>query len=316
MKKIFILLFFFMFSCSEKGPVMKTDELQKKAKSMFGLVQEIKLESDSIEKIELGKKLFNDERLSGNDSQSCNTCHQLDKYGVDNKKTSIGALEEIGTRNSPTVYNAVLHVAHFWDGRTKDLKEQIKLPIISQKEMAMQSIRQTEIKLMSDREYIKTFSAIYGKSIKYDDVIDAIAAFERTLISTGTSQFDKFQNGDLKALTVMEQKGLETFINTGCTTCHGGNLLGGKIFIKFGVINPYKNQTDQGRYEVTKTESDRMVFKVPSLRNVAMTAPYFHDGGEPTLKGAIKTMAWTQLGKELKEEELNDIESFLKTLTD
>ena len=316
MKKIFLLLVFFMSNCGEKGPTIKPEELQKKANSMFGLVQEIKEKNDSFEKIDLGKKLYTDERLSLNDSQSCNTCHQITQYGVDNKQTSVGALDEVGKRNSPTVYNAALQIAQFWDGRAADLKEQAKSQILNQNEMAMKSNREVEIKLMSDPDYVKSFSKIYGISIRYDDIADAIAAFERTLISTGTSRFDKFQNGDLKALTVAEQRGLETFMNTGCASCHGGNLLGGKMFVKFGVINPYKNQTDQGRYELTKTESDRMSFKASSLRNVAMTAPYFHDGGEPTLKGAIKTMAWTQLGKELKEEELNDIESFLKTLTD
>ena len=283
---------------------------------MFGLVKEIKEKDDTFEKIDLGKQLYNEERLSINDSQSCNSCHQLDKFGVDNKRTSIGALDEAGRRNSPTVYNAALHVAQFWDGRSKDLKEQAKIQILNQKEMAMRSKRDVEMTLMGVPEYVKRFSDVYKIAVRYDDIADAIAAFERTLISKGTSRFDQFQNGKIKALTNEEQKGLETFMNIGCASCHNGNLLGGKIFMRFGVINPYKNQNDQGLYEITKNESDRMVFKVPSLRNVAMTFPYFHDGSEDTLKGAIKTMAWTQLGKELKEEEINDIEKFLNTLTD
>jgi cytochrome c peroxidase len=316
MKKILLFICLFMLSCGQKGPTISTEDLQKKAKSMFGLVQEIKEKDDTFEKIDLGKQLYNEEKLSINDSQSCNYCHKLDNFGVDNKKTSIGALEEFGRRNSPTVYNAALHAAQFWDGRAKDLKEQAKSPILSHKEMAMKWSRDVEIKLMGVPEYVKSFSNVYKISVRYDDIADAIAAFERTLVSKGTSRFDKFQNGDLQALTLEEQRGLETFMNTGCASCHNGSLLGGKLFMKFGVINPYKNQEDQGRYEITKNESDGMVFKVPSLRNVAMTAPYFHDGGEETLKGAIKTMAWTQLGRELKDEEISDIEKFLNTLTD
>ncbi|MBK9138244.1 MAG: cytochrome-c peroxidase [Verrucomicrobia bacterium] len=275
-------------------------------------------ENDTPAKIELGKKLYFDVRLSVNDSQSCNTCHRLDEKrgGVDNEPTSQGAHGQRGNRNSPTVLNAGFYIAQFWDGRAKDLVEQAKGPVLNPVEMAMPSEPEVVKKLSAIKEYQDLFAKAFPtetEKITYDNIARAIAAFERTLITY--DRFNDFLKGDDKALTDKELEGLELFINTGCTTCHNGPAMGGGSFQKVGLINEYKTE-DKGRYDVTKDEDDIGKFKVPSLRNIALTAPYFHHGRYKNLADVVKLMAYHQLDKRLTDAEADTLVAFLKTLTD
>lgn len=295
--------------------------LREQALAIFGVLPD-KMpgsENDTPARIELGRKLYFDNRLSVNDSQSCNTCHRLDENrgGVDNEPTSLGAHGKRGDRNAPTTLNAGFHIAQFWDGRAKDLKEQAKGPVLNPVEMAMPSEEAVVKKLSNVPEYRDLFAKAFpgeDPAITYDNMAEAIAAFERTLITR--DRFDDFLKGDDQALTAQELKGLETFLNLGCVTCHMGPVIGGNTYQKIGLINPYENTKDKGRYEVTKDEADLYKFKVPTLRNVALTAPYFHDGALKTLEGAIWKMGWMQLGRELNNDEVQAIAAFLRALTD
>ncbi|MFN8577187.1 MAG: cytochrome-c peroxidase [Candidatus Sericytochromatia bacterium] len=266
------------------------------------------------DKVKLGKKLFFEKELSMDKSMSCNTCHQLESFGAENRATSIGFKKHTGSRNSPSVYNAGLHFTQFWDGRAKDLEEQAGGSVLNPGEMAMPNEKVVLERLSKHKEYPSLFKKVFGTTnISYDELRQSIAAFERTLVTP--SRFDKYLKGDINALTVSERQGLRTFVNKGCISCHNGVAVGGGMFQKFGVVNPYQFQKDLGRFEVTKKEEDKYVFKVPSLRNVANTSPYFHDGKVKTLKEAIKTMGKTQLGLNLTAQEINSIETFLKSLT-
>ncbi|KAK2618514.1 cytochrome-c peroxidase [Leptospira interrogans] len=314
------------------GPSEKTKKLIDDSKKIFGTIPD-KMpggEVDTPELIQLGEKLYFEKKLSANDTQSCNSCHNVvgKAAGVDNLPTSPGAFGKNGVRNSPTVLNAGFHIAQFWDGRAKDLKEQAKGPILNPVEMAMPSASEVEKKIGQIPEYQELFAKAYPDSltkensntltraqkITYDNITGAIAAFERTLKTQ--DRFDDFQKGNHKALSIEEQEGLEKFIATGCITCHVGPLLGGNSFRKLGQINPYENSSDKGRQDLTKNSSDAFVFKVPSLRNVAITGPYFHDGKITTLEEAVKKMAHLQLGKDLSDSDTKLIVTFLKTLTD
>ncbi|UMQ58018.1 cytochrome-c peroxidase [Leptospira interrogans] len=314
------------------GPSEKTKKLIDDSKKIFGTIPD-KMpggEVDTPELIQLGEKLYFEKRLSANDTQSCNSCHNVvgKAAGVDNLPTSPGAFGKNGVRNSSTVLNAGFHIAQFWDGRAKDLKEQAKGPILNPVEMAMPSASEVEKKIGQIPEYQELFAKAYPDSltkensntltraqkITYDNITGAIAAFERTLKTQ--DRFDDFQKGNHKALSIEEQEGLEKFIATGCITCHVGPLLGGNSFRKLGQINPYENSSDKGRQDLTKNSSDAFVFKVPSLRNVAITGPYFHDGKITTLEEAVKKMAHLQLGKDLSDSDTKLIVTFLKTLTD
>lgn len=276
-------------------------------------------EKDTPALIALGKKLFNDKRLSVNQSQSCNTCHRVDDSlgGVDNNKFSLGAFGKPGGRNAPTVLNAGFHLAQFWDGRAATLEDQAKGPILNGVEMAMPNPDEVIQRLKKSKDYPKLFAKAFGggeSNITYDNLAKAIAAFERTLVTR--DRFDDFLKGDDQAMSNAELKGLHTFLTIGCTTCHNGPLLGGNAYHKIGLINPYPNLKDVGRMEVTKDEDDKYKFKIPSLRNIALTAPYFHDGEGTTLPMAVKQMGHLQLGRDLAEAEVSSIVSFLRTLTD
>lgn len=296
-------------------------ELFTKAKQLFGALPD-KMpgsENDNEDIIALGKKLYFETALSVNGTQSCNTCHDInEKAGVDNKKTSEGAIHgKVGRRNSPTVLNAGFQFAQFWDGRSKDLKEQAKGPILNPDEMAMPAEKEAEKRIAAIPEYAELFKKAFPgskKLVTYDNIAEAIAAFERTLISK--SRFDNYMAGNQTALTGEEKRGLKTFIDVGCITCHTGPLFGGNIYQKAGLVYPYENQSDLGRYEVTKQESDKFMFKVPMLRNVILTFPYFHDGAVATIEEAVKKMAYMNLGKDLKDEEIKSIVKFLGALTD
>ncbi|WCL51390.1 cytochrome-c peroxidase [Leptospira sp. GIMC2001] len=302
------------------GPSEKTLELQKKAKANFGLLPDKSpgSENDTQERIALGKKLYFDTILSENKTQSCNSCHNIEGKagGVDNLPTSPGAFGKNGDRNSPTVLNASLHFVQFWDGRAKDLKEQAKGPILNPVEMAMPNEKEVISRLSQDEEYPGLFAKAFPKeknALTYDNLAESIAAFERTLITK--DRLNDFVSGDHRAINSDEQAGLEAFIANGCTSCHNGVALGGNSFRKVGQVHPYKTD-DMGRYAVTKKEDDKFLFKVPSLRNIAITGPYFHDGSVKTLEEAVKLMAYHQLGKELDDKEVESIVKFLGTLTD
>jgi cytochrome c peroxidase len=297
----------------------KVKELRAAAKEAIGVLPEKMpgAEKDTPELIKLGEKLFFEKRLSQNNSMSCNTCHRVDEGlgGVDNEPTSPGAFGKRGGRNSPTVLNAGFQAMQFWDGRAEDLAAQAKGPILNPIEMAMASDKDVLERLKNFAEYKPMFEKAFTEGddrITYDNVAKAIAAFERTLITR--DRFDEFQNG-YDTLNAQELRGLDLFLNTGCTTCHNGPVLGGNAFHKVGLVNKYET-SDLGRYDVTKEESDKYMFKVPMLRNIELTYPYFHDGKQKTLEDAVKSMAWLQLGQELTDAQVADITAFLKTLTD
>jgi cytochrome c peroxidase len=295
-------------------------DLLSQAKAIFApLPDKIPAPADNpttTEKVKLGKKLYFEKKLSIDNTISCNSCHLLDKFGVDNQPVSTGVKGQKGGRNAPTVYNAGLHFVQFWDGRAKTLEDQAGGPILNPIEMGMPSESEVLKRLKSDSSYVNEFKNVFKgekEPITYKNITKAIAAFERTLVTP--SKFDKFLKGNMKALNTKEKEGLRTFISKGCISCHNGVTVGGQMFQKFGLITPYQYQKDLGRFEVTKNEGDKFMFKVPSLRNVAKTGPYFHDGKVKDLKDAIKTMGKTQLGITLTDKEIESIETFLNTLT-
>ena len=337
MKKLifsaFIIVMFF-FGCTpgakksdQKDADKKTenvDPLMEKAKTMFGTLPAVATSSENVstkEKVLLGKTLYFDNRLSKNNTQSCNTCHNLDTYGVDNLPTSPGDNGIPGTRNSPTVLNAALHTTQFWDGRDKTIEDQAGGPILNPAEMAIPNKEYLIKRLSKIDEYKTLFAQAFPdetKPITYTNIQNAIGVFERELITP--SRFDDYMAGNSSALTENEKEGLESFINTGCITCHIGNVLGGNMFQKFGLYGNYWDYTksepiDNGRFDVTKKESDKYVFKVPSLRNIDKTQPYFHDGSISDLNEAVVIMAKAELDKDLSEEEAGKIVAFMGTLT-
>ena len=268
------------------------------------------------EQITLGRILYFETRLSAGKDVSCNTCHGLDTYGVDGKKVSEGHKKQLGTRNSPTVYNAAGHFAQFWDGRSTTIEEQAKLPILNPVEMAMPNEKAVVKALKAIPEYAGVFKQAFpGEKdpITFDNVAKAIGAFERKLVTP--DRWDKFLKGDAAVLTDEEKKGFNLFVDTGCTTCHTGPYVGGDMFQKLGLLKPWPDQKDQGRFEETKQEADRMFFKVPGLRNIEKTGPYFHDGSEPSLANAVVMMARHQLDTELTPADAESIVAWLKTLT-
>lgn len=275
----------------------------------------------SEDKVALGKLLYFDTRLSKTGNNSCNSCHNLATFGVDNEATSPGDAGKRGGRNSPTSFNAALHIAQFWDGRAKDVEEQAGMPILNPVEMAIPNEAFLVNRLNEIALYQETFKKAFpndAKPLNYKNIAKAIACFERTLITP--SRFDTYLKGDKTALNDQEKKGLQTFINAGCIACHSGATLGGTQFMKFGLINDYhaltgSANTDNGLMDLTKKETDKDIFKVPSLRNVEKTYPYFHDGSVKELSAAIKIMGKTQLNKDLSDEEVKDIQAFLASLT-
>lgn len=266
-------------------------------------------------KVELGKKLFFDPRLSRSGFISCNSCHNLSTGGSDNLPSSVGHNWQQGPINSPTVLNSSMNLAQFWDGRAADLQEQAGGPIANPGEMASTHDLAIEI-LRSIPGYVVGFSAVYGNSkIDLERVTNAIAAFEETLV-TPNSRFDQWLKGDDNALTKAELKGYELFKNVGCVACHNGPAVGANSFQKMGMVAPYETDSEvEGRSAVTGRDADRFSFKVPTLRNVELTYPYFHDGAVWSLEQATDIMARLQLGRTLTESEIDSIVAFLKTLT-
>lgn len=265
--------------------------------------------------IALGKKLYLDPKLSVNDTISCNSCHQLNNFGVDSQPTSPGHEGKRGGRNSPTTFNAALHIAQFWDGRAKDVEEQALGPILNPIEMGMPNEAAVVDKLKKIDEYKAMFAeAFKGEKdpIQYKNIGKAIGAFERTLITP--SRFDDFLKGDENALNDAEKRGLQKFVHMGCANCHNGVAIGGNSYKKIGLVEEYKT-SDEGRFAVTGLETDKKVFKVPSLRNITKTAPYFHDGSVKTLDEAIEEMAEHQLGRKVGPGFIEDVKAFLGALT-
>jgi cytochrome c peroxidase len=272
------------------------------------------------EKIELGKMLFFEPRLSASWLISCNTCHNMGLGGVDLLETSVGHGWQRGPRNSPTVLNAVFNVAQFWDGRAEDLAEQAKGPIQDAVEMNSTPERVVAT-LLSIPEYVGAFEAAFpgeADPVTFRNLALAIEAFEATLITPG-ARFDRFLEGEAGALTDVEQEGLALFIRTGCAACHAGINLGGRSYHAFGVVERPAADIlppgDRGRYEVTRTAEDQYVFKAPTLRNVHLTPPYFHSGKVWELEQAVVVMGLAQVGRELTTDEASLITAFLKTLT-
>lgn len=266
------------------------------------------------EKAMLGKQLYMDTSLSKDGKVSCNTCHDLKRYGVDNEIFSIGAdgvLDE--PFNSPTTFNSVFNFVQFWDGKAKNLADQAKNPFINPKEMALKDEAEVVKRVEANAKYKASFDKIYGE-ITMQNITDAIAEFEKTLI-TPNAPFDRYLNGDENAISSQAKRGWEAFKSNGCVACHQGQNVGGTMYQKIGIFEPYPNQENLGRYEITKIESDKMVFKVPSLRNVAKTAPYYHDGSIPTLDACVQFMAYYQLGRFLDQQTVDDIVAFLESLT-
>jgi cytochrome c peroxidase len=267
-------------------------------------------------KVELGRMLFFEKRLSRQQDLSCNSCHDLAHYGVDGQKTSLGTHGALGARNSPTVYNAAGFFAEFWDGRASTVEAQAVGPILNPLEMSLPNAEHGVRVLKSMPDYVAAFKSAFPADLEpvtFANVGRAIGAFERKL--TTPSRWDDYLRGNESALTESELAGLKLFTNIGCMVCHTGEFVGGSMYQKVGVVEPWPNQQDQGRFEATKQDVDRMMFKVPTLRNVTMTGPYFHDGSVPTLNLAVLAMGKHQLGLHLLDSEVTSIVAWLGSLT-
>ncbi len=269
----------------------------------------------NLAQVELGKKLYFDPRLSKSGFISCNSCHNLSMGGTDNLQTSIGDKWQQGPINAPTVLNSSMNMAQFWDGRAADLKAQAGGPIANPKEMAFTHELTIDV-LSSMPQYQVEFKQVFGADkIDIDQVTTAIAEFEKTLV-TPNSRFDQWLLGDANAINADEKAGYDLFKNSGCVACHNGEAVGGTSFQKMGVVEAYKTDNPaEGLAGVTGKDADRFKFKVPTLRNVEMTYPYFHDGAVDTLGEAVDIMGRLQLGKKFTAEENAQIVAFLKTLT-
>jgi cytochrome c peroxidase len=293
--KIFILVALFTSFCFADGLIQPLEPV---------------LNIDT-KKASLGKLLFFDPSLSKDETISCASCHKSEHGWADDKAISEGVYNRKGKINSPTVLNAVYNFKQFWNGRVDTLKEQAKGPLHNSFEMDMDDTL-VEKRVNSNTMYKEYFKEIYkSNTITFDNVLDAIAEYEKTL-TTEDSKFDLYLKGKT-SLTEKEKRGYESFRTFGCITCHNGMNVGGNSFQKMGIVIPYNNCVSD-RFEVTKREFDTCVYKVPTLRNISKTAPYFHDGSAETLQDAIKTMAFHNLGFEPEKEEVEEIEMFLKTL--
>ncbi len=280
-------------------------------------------------KIELGKQLYFDPRISITGTVSCNSCHNIMTNGTDNRPVSAGAHGELGTRNAPTVFNAAFRSVQFWDGRAASLEEQAKGPPTNPIEMGMPNAAAIVDRIQAIPGYRQEFAEVFGGSqpVTYDHIAQAIASFERTLVTPG-SPYDRYMEGDKEALSADAQRGLKLMDSVGCNSCHSGPMFNGPeqqmgtgFFLKFPLnadeeyVKKYSLTADQGRYEVTRQEPDQHMFVVPSLRNVQVTAPYFHNGSVKNLDEAVRVMAKTQLNQSLTGSQVQDIVAFLDSLT-
>lgn len=323
MKKTLLALLMTSALAFPVSAMAATENLRESALELFkplpSTIPALKDNKITDEKIELGKKLFFDPRLSASGVFSCNSCHNLATGGADNLETSIGHGWQRGPRNSPIVFNSVLNEAQFWDGRASDLKEQAKGPIQASVEMA--NTPENVVKtLKSIPAYVKEFQESFPKEkdpVTFDNMARAIEAYEATLLTP--SPFDAWLNGNDDALTAEQKKGLALFIDKGCTACHNGVNVGGNGYYPFGLIEKPGAEIlpadDKGRFAVTETADDEYVFRAAPLRNVALTAPYFHSGKVWSLETAVAIMAESQLGEKLNDQEVKDIVAFLHSLT-
>ncbi|UJR82861.1 cytochrome-c peroxidase [Sandaracinus amylolyticus] len=275
-------------------------------------------------KVALGRRLFHDTRLSGDETLSCATCHSLDNGGAEPRRTSTGIRGQIGPINSPTVLNAGFNFVQFWDGRAADLQAQAAGPVANPIEMGA-TWEQVTQRLAADAEVTGELAAIYGgegaAAVTQANITDAIAEYERSLVTP--SRFDRFLRGEQSAITDDERHGYETFQQVGCTSCHRGVNVGGTMYQRMGLVRRTYfedrgtpiTEADMGRFNVTHAEADRHMFKVPTLRNVALTAPYLHDGSQQTLDDTVRVMGRYQLGRELEAEQVRVIVAFLNSLT-
>lgn len=270
-------------------------------------------------KVALGRRLFHDTALSADNTLSCASCHSLDQGGADGRVSSLGIRGQVGPINSPTVLNARFNFVQFWDGRAANLAEQAAGPVTNPKEMGntWPAVLAT---LNGNESYVAEFRAAYpADGVTQANITDAIAAYEMTLVTP--SRFDRYLGGDRAALSPAEREGLAEFVSVGCTACHAGVNVGGAMYQKMGLVRNYfadrgnPTEADNGRFNVTHQESDRHFFKVPTLRNVALTAPYFHDGSQRTLPDAVRMMGRYQLGRELNDAQVGRITAFLNALT-
>jgi cytochrome c peroxidase len=267
-------------------------------------------------RVALGRLLFHDRRLSKNRELSCSTCHVLTKFGIDGKAVSSGVGGRQGKRNTPSVFNAATHIAQFWDGRAIDVEAQAVGPIMNPIEMDMPNEGAVVDVLACVPRYVAMFRTAFpgdDHPISLKNVGEAIGAFERGLVTT--SRWDKFIAGDHKALTTRERQGFGLFVQRGCISCHTGPQAGGTSFQRVGSVFPWPNQRDQGRADITHYPPDGMVFKVPSLKNIAETAPYFHDGSTTTLEAAIRLMGHHQLGVDLPKDEVEAMAAWMRSMT-
>ncbi len=330
--KISLIVFFIsilIISCKENDSVFVPSKedyvLHQKAKVYINPLPTYSInDKNDIERlrIDLGEKLFSDSILSFNQTQSCNTCHPLDKFGMDNKRVSEGDNGRTGVRNTPTVYNSSLQFAQFWDARVTTLEEQALGPIFGIDEMGMKDTLEVIKRVKNKDGYQQLFKIAYpdaDTSITIQNIANCLAAFEKTLI-TSNDRFDQYLKGDLSILNEQEKRGLASFIDKGCIPCHSGALLGGNMNQKFAVYGYYWDYTgsthfDKGKYQHTHDASDKFVFKVPTLRNIAKTGPYFHDGSVDSLSEAVRIMARAELNTSLSNAEIEDIVAFMKVLS-
>lgn len=319
---IIVLVFVFLFGCVKKD----SGELVKnKHEEVFSFEQALK----TMDMVELGKTLYFDPRLSHDGTISCNSCHNVMAYGSDNRSVSMGVRGQRGGRNAPTVFNAKFLSVQFWDGRAKDLVEQAKGPIINPVEMGVSEHDVVIERLRKIDGYVRAFQKVFGSkdAFNIDNVAKAIASYEEKLV-TLNSPFDRFKAGEEDALSPEAKKGWQTFQQVGCVTCHSGDHFAGPdlpvgqgFFMKFPTfednkyVKKYNFKKDLGRYEATKQVHDKHMWRVPTLRNIAMTAPYFHNGAVLELEEAIRVMGKVQLNQELNDEQVMSIAAFLKSLT-
>ncbi len=330
MRLFAVLVFAFAAACGSKAPsepaappaaeapAAATSEVKAvKHQALFGALPGVMTadgEAPAPELVALGRMLYFDARLSKNHDIACNSCHRLDGFGVDGEPTSPGHKGQRGGRNSPTVYNAALHVAQFWDGREPTVEAQAKGPVLNPIEMAMPGADHVVAVLKSIPGYVEAFGRAFpgDDPVTYDHMAAAIGAFERGLVTP--SPFDRYMQGDASALSDAQVAGLDAFVDAGCTACHAGPTVGGSSFMKLGLVVPY-DTADQGRKAVTGQDADAFVFKVPSLRNIEETGPWFHDGSITELPTAVRLMGKHQLGKDLDDAQVASIVTFLGSLT-
>lgn len=325
MKKYLIILILPAFmACKENQKEKSADgyeDLHPMATTFFQPISSLELETPDADKVNLGKHLFFDTRLSGEGNISCNSCHNLKTYGVDNERFSPGdAPGTVGGRNSPTVFHAALHKMQFWDGRAADVEEQAGGPILNPLEHNIKDEAQLVNRLKEVDLYLELFSKAYGDEdpITFNNLTNAIGAFERTLVPE--SRFDKYLEGDQSALNTVEKRGLKAFIDSGCITCHSGPAMGGQMLQKFGLFHDYwkyteSEEVDLGLFDISERESEKYFFKVPGLRNIVHTAPYFHDGSVSELDESVRIMGKLQRNVDLSNEEVSDIVAFLGSLS-